>query len=233
MFNLCFTYTILNRQYQSVEKLLDKVLEPLQNDCVIKPFTDEQFKSYMDKLQAEIDENVFRIENELVNISLKDKDDTAKSILRIIETIENPEYKSIKSLADMTLEHILPQSYLNDEQFDQWTEYNFDNKESLEKGIYSIGNMSLLDTSDNSFVSAIPLKDKHVVYSNQSLITTKLVSSKFEEARETSASTENRRKKVNELLYIDELAESDFMSRPLIRKRTEKIVDVILDIIKN
>lgn len=233
MFNLCFTYTILNRQYQSVEKLLDKVLEPLQNECVIKPFTDEQFKSYMDKLQAEIDDNVFRIENEIVNISLKDKDDTAKSILRIIETIENPEYKSIKSLADMTLEHILPQSYLKDDQFDQWTEYNFDNKESLEKGIYSIGNMSLLDTSDNSFASNIPLKDKHVVYSNQSLITTKLVSTKFEEARETSASTESKRKKVNELLYIDELAKSDVMSRPLIRKRTEKIVDVLLDIIKN
>lgn len=233
MFNLCFTYTILNRQYQSVEKLLDKVLEPLQNECVIKPFTDEQFKSYMDKLQAEIDDNVVRIKNELVNISLKDKDETAKSILRIIETIENPEHKSIKSLDNMTLEHILPQSYLNDDQFDQWTEYNFDNKESLEKGIYSIGNMSLLDTSDNSFVSAIRLKDKHVVYSNQSLITTKLVSTKFEEARETSASTESQRKKVNELLYIDELAKSDVMSRPLIRKRTEKIVDVLLDIIKN
>lgn len=233
MFNLCFTYTILNRQYQGVEKILDQVLAPLQNECVIKPFTDEQFNLYMDKLQAEIDENVLRIENELVNISLKDKDDTAKSILRIIETIENPEYKSIKSLADMTLEHILPQSYLEDEQFDQWTEYNFDNKESLEKGIYSIGNMSLLDTSDNSFASANPLKEKHVVYSNQSLITTKLVSTKFEEARETSASTESQRKKVNELLYIDELAKSDVMSRPLIRKRTEKIVEVLLDIIKN
>lgn len=93
--------------------------------------------------------------------------------------------------------------------------------------------MSLLDTSDNSFASNIPLKDKHVVYSNQSLITTKLVSTKFEEARETSASTESQRKKVNELLYIDELAKSDVMSRPLIRKRTEKIVDVLLDIIKN
>lgn len=229
-FDLCYISVITDERPQYLEKKIGHLLETINNNGKLKPFTDEEEQRFLKIINDIIHEVVS--EGVLLR-NLQDNkygSDTMMKILLPINTILCSADSIRIKLDELQVEHILPQSF-EDKNID-YERYGFSAKEELVTYIQKIGNATLLFGSDNAWNSDKELAEKKEVFKDSQIELTKLIVEPNSDI-ETSAQLINMRKKASELLYIKELAEANVMSKDLISLRTKAIYNAIKYILED
>lgn len=130
-----------------------------------------------------------------------------------------------ENVKNITVEHIIPQSIVNNQDKNRAKEYNFDDLEKAEVEINKIGNLCLMNPDFNSSASNKPFPEKKEFYENSNFLITKTLVTSIDQPIQKKKKNFDT---FNTLAYAGKFASASFNEQSI-----ELRIDIYLTLIDN